>query len=117
MATSSLKDLLPILSPWTTCSFDPESPVLGGLTDCNKVAVFQKTVFADLLLPMLYKGEETVMQVIALCRTALELYEDVDLLERSAAETQAHDEACCVWRSLLSLVGTAADDSQESASN
>ena len=102
------------MSPWDVAGFDGENPTLGSVAGANRVKMYHKVLFVDLLAPMLYRGSEARSQAVALRRTSFELFQEIDLLEKSAQESQAHDESCTVWPAPLALLGDVSSQDADS---
>eukprot|EP00971_Amphidinium_carterae_P351511 6492147-Amphidinium_carterae.4 len=96
-------DILPMINPFIDELFDPKSPKLSGLVDPDKVSYFVEVLFTDILIPMIYHGENSAVEVTALSQACLEYFLEVDLLDMGPQTVSVHDEACAAWAGLLAV--------------
>ena len=108
------RPFLEVINPWATSErFSALLPTLGSLESKSRLATWTKTLFTDQMVPMLFLGDASQAEVRDLCMTCLSVYRDLDMLEKTAAEAAAHEQACCIWRAVLSLCDHSLDDENQ----
>ena len=69
----------------------------------QKLALFQRIIFHDILIPLLYEGDMASKTVVGLSRACLSAFKDVDLLYEDGSVAAAHDECCSIWACLCAV--------------
>ena len=114
VSTQSWTELLCTIEPWTTdLPWDSRSPRLGSLEMAKKVAAFNKMWFTDTMIPHILQGETSVDHIALLCEESLKCFAELDMLEKTASEASAHEQACCIWRALLAIINHTFDDENQ----
>eukprot|EP00971_Amphidinium_carterae_P333200 6467795-Amphidinium_carterae.3 len=113
--SKNIDALFPIINPLGDPSFDPLKPTLSGLarTTAGKISAFQRIIFNNVLLGMIYDGEPASQAVVNLSASCLKVFEEADLVAMDGRAAVLHDECCTIWRALLAVGRDTLDVSTE----
>eukprot|EP00971_Amphidinium_carterae_P338265 6475518-Amphidinium_carterae.1 len=87
-------------------SFDHPSPTVAGLFQANevKVAMFIKSFFKDLLVPMVLEGACQAASILSMCKAALLRLDQMDVVDMDTNQAICQDECYCVFRAFLAVL-------------
>eukprot|EP00971_Amphidinium_carterae_P289931 5756959-Amphidinium_carterae.5 len=101
-------DMLETLNPFLPeiATFDYKAPKVQALAETSqeKVKLFQKYMFTDLLSPLIVEGERCKDEVQGLCATAMDLFSDVDLSDLDQTTAIAYDESTSIFKAFLAIL-------------
>eukprot|EP00971_Amphidinium_carterae_P155624 3086202-Amphidinium_carterae.2 len=100
-------ELLAVLSPFCTSSWNPSQPTVSALADTTekKIALFHKNIFVDSLAPMLGNGEDAAPQSLQFLDTILTFLLKVDVVDlEDSVLAIALDESLCITRACLAIL-------------
>ena len=117
LAKKAFVDVVPLINPFGEGKFDLRSPRLCAMEHPQKLQFFQRILFHDVLIPLLYEGELASNTVVGLCKVCLSTFSDVDPLYEDATIASGHEECCAIWAALLacgtvSLESSIEDDAE-----
>ena len=94
-----------VLEPWEAGTFDVHKPMLGHIgemTADDRVALFERIIFKEMLVPLLLRGMAGKDSVMSLAQSALARFSSVDIVKLSVDDARSLNDACDIWKAILS---------------
>eukprot|EP00971_Amphidinium_carterae_P294043 5838260-Amphidinium_carterae.1 len=105
VAESNFEQLLPVINPFSTTSWNPSVPNLSALGGTDTVLkIWQRVLFEEALCNLLSLGTSGAGKVSFLMKLTLKMLDDVDMVDLSAAAAAYVEEAFCILHCLKDLL-------------
>ena len=98
-------DVVRILEPWEVGVFNVHAPMLGHISEMtaeDRVALFERITFKEMLVPLLLRGMAGKDTAMRLARSALARFAMVDIVRLGVDEARSLNDACDIWKALIS---------------